>query len=325
MQSPFNGQAQWAWDATSLTLFETCPRKYYYKMIEGWGRKTKSVHLLFGGWYATALEHYYKYRALGDTSEAALLKVVRETMVATWEVELVVDPIEYRLPQDLTEQTRELVRLGAGRPWQSDDSNKTRETLIRSIVWYVDQFEDESIEIIHLEGGKPAVELSFKFELDDGIVLCGHLDRLVRYADELFVMDQKTTKSTINSRYFDGFNPHTQMSLYTLAGQVVFGALVRGVIIDAAQIAVGFTRFERGFTFRSKEELDEFISDTRANIEEAHKCAARGYWPKRTTSCGDYGGCEYRGICARSPKTRAMFLKGDFVKGEIWNPLKSRS
>src|SRR5687768_2664041 len=77
--------AQYAWDSTSLKSAEECPRKYYYKHICGYYREEKSYHLLFGGWYATALEHFYKHLASGVDREEALEAVVLEALVNTWE------------------------------------------------------------------------------------------------------------------------------------------------------------------------------------------------------------------------------------------------
>jgi ATP-dependent exoDNAse (exonuclease V) beta subunit len=76
----------------------------------------------------------------------------------------------------------------------------------------------------------------------------GHLDRLVRYGGDYYVQDQKTTGSSIGPWYFKRYNPDNQMSLYTAAGAVVFNTPVKGVMVDAAQVAMGFTRFERGFS-----------------------------------------------------------------------------
>lgn len=296
--SPFKDGLQYAFDSTSLKYIETCHRKYWYKMVQGWSKKHNSVHLLFGGWYATALEHYYKHRALGDTSNAALCKVVREALEATWDPET--------------------------GPWISDHNTKTRENLIRTIVWYVDQFENEKIEVVRLADGRPAVEHSFTLPVDDGILFAGHIDRLVNYADDLYVMDQKTTGSTLTPYYWDQFTPDTQVSMYTFAGKAIYNLPVRGMIIDAAQIAVGFSRFDRGFAFRSEGQLNEWYDSTMAHIRAIHESTARNFFPMNTTSCGNYGGCEFRGICSKSPEVRERFLEGDFTKGEPWNPLKSR-
>ena len=319
---------QFAWDATSISLAETCLRKYQLRMIEGWQPARKSVHLIFGGHYATALEHFYKYRADGASIEDALRRVVREAMIDSWDHEYGESPERDEGTPGMARARGSLVRLpGTGKPAVFDHPAKTRPNLIRSIIWYVDQFADESsdgIQTYHLANGKPAVELSFTLNVTEDIVFCGHLDRVVSYAGDLYVMDQKTTGSTISPRFFEGFKPDVQMSMYTFAGKAVLQTPVKGVIIDGAQIAGGFTRFERGFTFRTAAELEEWFNASLDTIHRAREATATGYFPMNRTACGNYGGCEYRHICSRSPEVRPQFLKAEFTQGPRWDPLERR-
>lgn len=300
---------QFAWDSTSIKLATECMRKYYYKMIVGWQPETLSVHLRFGIVYATALEHYHKHVALGMDRKDAIEAVVHEALIATWDHEL--DEEGNRIPN-------------TGAAWDGGHNLKTRGNLIRTIVWYLEQFEDDAVSTIILSDGKPAVEYSFKLPVDNNIVFCGHLDRLGEYSHDPYVQDQKTTGTTISARYFEGYNPDIQMSMYTFAGKAIFGVPVKGVIIDAAQIAVGFSRFERGFTFRTDDQLNEWYDQTMVKIEEARAMTAEQYFPMNATACGNYGGCEFRDICSRSPQVREQFLKGKFVKGPRWDPIVSR-
>lgn len=298
---------QFAWDSTSLKLYDECPRKYQYKMIEGWQTRNKSHHLIFGAHYATALEHFYKHRALGDSLEEALEKVVHEALINTWEY--------------ARNSAGEIV---GGAPWRSPDSAKTRENLIRTIIWYVDHFADEEIKVLHLSDGRPAVEYSFTLNVDDGIVFCGHLDRVVEYSHDPFIMDQKTSGGVVSQYYFNQFAPDIQMSLYSFAGKAIFNIPVKGVIIDAAQIAVGFSRFERGFTFRTEDQLTEWYDTTMKMIHGAQRATKEQHFPMRTTSCGNYGGCEFRPICSRQQSIRKNFLNADFTQGPSWDPLAKR-
>lgn len=301
---------QFAWDSTSIKIAEECLYKYKLKMIEGWTPHRRSVHLDFGGWYAAALESYHKYIAEGMEENEALIEIVGEALVETWEYEL--DENNDPIP-------------GTGHPWQSDHNAKTRENLIRTIIWYIDQFgEDDSCKTVILSNGVPAVEHSFRLEVDNGIMLSGHLDRLVEYQGKPYITDNKTTGSTITPRYFEQWCPDTQMSLYTWAGKAIFGIPVKGVIIDAAQIAVGFSRFERGFTFRDDSQLNEWYDNAMYHIEAARKATIEQHFPMNTSSCNNFGGCQFRNICSRSPVVREQFLKGDFVQGERWDPLKTR-
>lgn len=331
MADPFDASgAQYAWDSTSIKLAETCLYKYHLKMQMRWQPLRKSVHLLFGGWYATALEEFHKAIAEGVDYDQAVCDVVHEALIATWTYpdceecegkgEVLIGATMEGCPQ--CEGTG---NGPGGEAWTSDHNTKTRENLIRTIIWYLDQFKDDSCKTVILSSGLAAVEHSFKLEVDNGIIFAGHLDRLVEYGGKLLVQDQKTTGSTITPRFFDGFKPDTQMSMYTFAGKAIFNIPVKGVMIDGAQIAVGFTRFERGFTFRDDAELTEWYDGTMRTIEIARRATEENYFPLNPSSCGQYGGCEFRHICSRSPAVRNNFLRGDFVQGEQWNPLKERN
>lgn len=335
---------QFAWDSTSIKLAETCLRKYQYKMIEGWRPHAKSVHLEFGGWYASALERYHKLVASGMETEDATIEVVRLALEETWVYDTC-EECKGTGKLDVTEEARKKMawagkvdwaetecdncnatgKLETGQPWKSDHNTKTRENLIRTIVWYLDQFgADDSMKTMKSSEGTALVEHSFALPVDNGIIFSGHLDRVVEYAHHPYVQDQKTTGSTITSRFFEQFTPDTQMSMYTFAGRAIFSIPVKGIVIDGAQIAVGFTRFERGFAFRTEDGLNEWYDNTMYHIETAQAATRENHFPMNTSSCHNFAGCEFRGICSRSPAVRPQFLKAEFTKGERWDPLKTR-
>lgn len=309
VNSPFisGTLVQYAWDSTSLGWLKECPRKYQYSMIEGWRSKQESVHLRYGSLYHTALESFDKYRAIDMDYDEALAAVVYEALLATWEQK-----------ED-----------GSFGPWAPDHNSKTRETLIRSIIWYIEHFKEDPAQTIILDNGKPAVELSFKMPLErhsiDGqpYFLCGHLDRVVDFNGGTYVMDRKTTNSTISAYWFDQFDPDNQMSLYTLAAKVIYKTPVKGVIIDGVQIAVGFSRFSRGFTHRTDAQLEEWLDDTYDWFKTAERYADKELWPMNDKSCHHFGGCVFRKVCSKSPEVRRHFLESDFHKS-YWNPLVPR-
>lgn len=294
----------------------TCPRYYQYKHILGWYAPEKSVHLRFGGIYATALEHFYKFIAEGQSREDAIISVVHEALIASWDYAYAT--AEAALTQDETKRLP-----GTGAPWNTYHQQKTRSTLIRTIVWYFEHFR-EDIPIVTIANGKPAVELSFKLPVDNGIIFCGHLDRLVDYGGSPMVLDQKTTGMTVGQYFFDQFTPDTQMSMYTFAGKMIFNIPVKGVVIDAAQIAINFTRYERGTAFRTEGQLNEWYDETMQTIEKAQASSREEHFPMNTTACGNFGGCEFRKICSKSPEVREQFLKGNFSKRRTWDPMISR-
>lgn len=330
-RSPFlpGTKIQFAWDSTSLGWLKECPRKYQYSMIEQWRSRGNSVHLDFGLWYHDALESYDKWVAEGLSHEDALNETVRKCLELTW-------------IKEVDQDTGEVIRDEA---WDAGHPAKTRETLVRSVIWYLEQFGDsDAAKTVILANGKPAVELSFKLEMDFGpyqqrhdldvgfvhnhkyqpYVLCGHLDRVVEFTGGYYVMDRKTSTSTISSSYFDQYEPDNQMDIYSFAAKVIYQTPVRGVIIDAVQIAVGFSRFSRGFTFRTEAQVEESINDMKVWFALAEQYAIAGHWPQNTKSCHHYGGCIFRRVCSKSPEIRHKFLETDFVKKE-WNPLIPRN
>jgi hypothetical protein len=118
------------------------------------------------------------------------------------------------------------------------------------------------------------------------------------------------------------------MSGYAFAGKAILHTPISGVIIDAAQIAVNFTRFERGITTRTKAQLEEWFENTVAFIQGFQSLAEFAgtnelRWPMNPNSCGNYGGCQFRILCSRDPKVRENFIKSDFVE-HSWDPISSR-
>jgi hypothetical protein len=301
--SPFNSAGrQWAWDSVSLNWLKDCPRKYKYFMLDGWAPKEESVHIRFGLLYAKALEGYHSTLAREGDHKAALYDVVRWALIASY-------------------------------PWEFSDPNKTRETLIRSIIWYLDKYENDPTKTVILEDGRPAVELATRFQLDNDNLIVVHLDRIVEFSGQTYIQDQKTTKSTISGYYFDGYSMDNQMSLYSAVGQVVYKSPIAGVMIDAAQIAVGFTKHERGFTYRTREQLDEWLNDTRYYIGPYRDVAEVANWPQNDTACNKFRsddphrsahGCPLREVCGKDPRVREKFLETNFVKRR-WNPLADRT
>lgn len=307
--STSNPNLQIAWDATSLAAFRRCPRYYQLSILEGWRTKFENDDITFGSLYHEALEKYDKARGNGISYSDALRLSVRHALVASG--------------------TRDA--SGVFHPWATDNPNKNRFTLIRSIVWYLCQFKDDVFETLKLPDGRAAVELSFRIPLPlmaytgEPYVLCGHLDRVVKDDPHAQVIDRKTTKTSLTTRYFERYNPDTQFTCYSVATRVMFGTEEVRLVIDAVQLAVNFSRFMRGSTGRTKAQMDEWINDTLYWIQQAEACAKKGYYPMNDQACGLYGKCTYRdSVCSLDPAARSTFLKGKFEQKDRWDPLKIR-
>lgn len=313
---------QYAWDATSIGLLKRCARLYKYTIIDNWQPREEGVHLRWGGEFHKAMEIYEHARAKGTSHDDSVRFVVRS----------VLQNIEGWDPEPLTKS----------------EEKKTKNALVRSVVWYLDHYEDNPAKTVILENGKPAVELSFQFELGYGpadlsydmmrpekadeedwwnkqYILCGHLDKIVEYQGDRYVVDYKTASSTPGDYWFKQWQPENQMTCYTIAGQVLMSAPIKGVILDALQVAVDFSRPVRGFTMRSGDELEEWLADLRMWLQQAVIYATNDHWPMNDTACDKYGGCKFRTVCCKPAQVRQQWLEGAFTQeNERWNPLKAR-
>lgn len=320
---------QTAWDSVSLGTYKDCPRKYQYLIVEGWTSRHMAMDLRFGILYHRALEVYDHKRADGDDHETAL-------RACLWDLaQGCIDEVPCA-----TEQDEDGRWVHSRFDWWDPNSGlseakaklnpKTLPALFRTVVWKLDRFEDDPIHTVILSNGKPAVELSFRFELGtfdisgEPIMYSGHLDRLGEYSGEHYVVDSKTTKTTLGFGYFDKYSPDNQMSGYIFGGQVTLQKPVKGAIIDAAQIAKGFTRFERGFVTRTPGQLDEWRQDALYWIGQAEQNAIAQYWPMNDKSCDKYGGCPLRDICSKDPKVRGSYLNSLGMVKRPWDPLAVR-
>lgn len=332
LQNNTSFSSQWlglqlAVDSTSLGEFKTCPRKYYYSILLGYAPKGENIHLAFGLAVHASLERYHHARAQGAGHEDALDATLAWALQETW------DPA-----------------LRKAKAIFQSDPNKNRFTLIRTLVAYLDHYQNDALVTTVLASGKPAVELSFTFPsgyasrlTGEEIAFCGHLDRLGQLNDQNYIADAKTTKHGLDPRFWQQFAPHNQFGLYDLAGSVVLDEPTRGLVVDGMQILVGESRFGRQIISRDDRQRREWhnaamwwlvrmedcaealvgIDNHNENSPEAlHDDPALAY-PMNDTSCDRFGGCLFREVCSRTPGARQGWLDANYTK-RVWDPLQRR-
>lgn len=300
-ESPFlpDTNIQFAWDSTSLEYIKRCPRLYYYKMIVGYTSNEEDVNLRFGAEFHQALHDYQLLIADDIEHDEALFLAIKELLLRTDE-------------------------------WRPENKYKNRPFLIRSVIRYLDKYKDDPCKTVVRPDGTPAVELSFRLELEYGptpeqpYLLCGHIDRMVESQGTEFFMDYKTTTTTPSNWYWDQFHPHNQMTLYTFAANVIFDTPIKGGIVRSGQIMIEDTRFTEGMTYRTEGEIEEWLFDLKHWLVMAKTYAENNYWPMNDTACDKYGGCKFRSVCSKAPGVRDKFIKADFKEQPIWNPLRAR-
>ena len=166
----------------------------------------------------------------------------------------------------------------------------------------------------------------------------GHIDRVVHFKDEVFVTDYKSSKYQLTLDWVRGFDMSTQFEGYYSAAHIlasqpnsVFPSPPAGVLVDALQLGVNFTRFARFPLRYSASVADDFLSNLEALVRIKAETSARlELWPREAESeCNAYrradgsGGCEFRPVCLAPPAARERELQQRFVKS-VWDPSVAR-
>jgi hypothetical protein len=308
---------QIAWDSTSLGLLKECPRKYQYEIVLGWHGKGENVHLKFGQLYHAGCEAYDHFCASIGKLGGGLTDEEHQEGIRTC-LRHVFKLSAQKLPD------------GSFQGWRSTDPYKNLWTLCRSLVLYHDHFRNSPLRTVTLSNGKPAVELSFAFQGGEvngqPFYWCGHLDRVVEDVAEpnkKMVHDRKTSKAQLNARWFQGFSPHNQFTLYTMASLVHYQQPTYGITVDGVQVQVNSSLFARQFIPFPEPVINEWLVEANYYINQAYAFAEAGFWPKNDKSCGNYGGCVFQKVCSKSPSFRQNWLEADFAPRR-WNPLEVR-
>lgn len=294
-----NPLLQLIWDATSLGTFKECPRKYYLQVVRGYTTKQTALALDFGILFHEGLENFYKRKSKG---------VPFEENVHTTMKELMTSPLRANIDS-------------------YEDKDRNSFTLVNTILSYLDHYKDEACETVVFSDGTIGIELHFQFEtgLETGegekISIAGHIDRLLKQDIGVFIADHKTTVRPLTSYYFDQYNPDTQMTIYTIAGNICFSTPINGVQVDAVDIRKG--EFSRQLTLRSKEICEEWLAESEYWFKLAEYFAVRGVFPANDKSCNKYSGCPFKAYCTAPRGLREQILQEDFVK-RTWDPSKPR-
>ena len=188
-------------DASKITAFMKCPRKYFYKYVLGWSIDIPNKHLIFGEAWHRAMEHVLK-----NGLSAASINDAHEKF---------------------TEYYRRFFDAG-------DDilnAPKSVEGALLALVEYSSKYREDKFELIHTEvaGSVPIAE-GYK-------PLHFRIDSILRNtAGQYLSMDHKTS-SAMTGTWGDQWLLSMQMCLYSHVlfcqynPEDVYGMIVNGVFL----------------------------------------------------------------------------------------------
>ena len=217
------------------------------------------------------------------------------------------------------------------RMYVPDSPNKNRQSLLRTLVWYgLSQPEDirDGYRPYVFPDGTQAVELSGRLPLPwrnsygEQYILSWNFDYIGEFGVEHFITDNKTTKKTLDSSFFNAYSPDTQFDTYAMVGPIAYPDLnIKGVMLEGVQILVGSSAFGMHPYYKTEEQNEEHFYDMKVWIDQAERYALTGYWPMNKRNCWL---CPFKGVCSLDPRDRQGALEANFKRQPRWDPLHER-
>ena len=285
----FDGDRQIRWDASSIDKAAACHLLYKRSYIDGLRHRA-------GPWSGGA-------RSWGSVMHAGL---------DAYDVARTRQGVGSLLP--LEAGIRAMIATGFS---NEDENARTLGTAVRALTWYDHQYANDGYQTAVLPSGEPAIEVRFELPIPGtDYRFSGRMDRIVTQGEQVYIMEHKTTTTTLGSYFFDRYHPSYQTGAYCWAAQQLFGQPASGVIIDAIQTAVGFTRCARQTVTLSPSQLNEWFDAVRSQINGVELARAKGRWHPNFAACNNYGGCDYRSIDALPPEFREGLIASEFERVE---------
>lgn len=303
-------------NSSSLGLIQTCARKSFYSLHEGWRGKQGSPPLIYGSAIHKALEVFYRHTGPRTMPEnfndhAAL---IGRGYVA---------PAEHFLYDAVNAFVTEADAL----KMLPDDDKRSIQSGIWLLGHYFRTYLNDSY-VIHTDSdGGPVTERPFETVIsDDGalkIILFGTIDFALRntLTGEVLVGDHKTT-SMMGWDFMARTKPNHQYTGYLLGAQRVLGIssenfLVNGIEVKALPKTArgGPPKFIRQITRRTPEDFAEFEDVLQDAVTRYLDWSDRGRWPLgHVDACAMWGGCTYHDVCSAPNELRDNILTSKFTK-----------
>jgi hypothetical protein len=215
-------------DATKVTEYMTCPRKYFYKYILGWNYES-SYHLTFGSAWHKALAHLYANQNAWNT-----VRDYTEILSIFINGGKNGDEAAYNLLQSddgvigmaLEEFEKHFADRGV--LYSQDFFPKTVERAALALLKYAMKYQDDIYTTIKLDE-ELGVEICGKVMLGDYIYTLV-LDVLSQNQEgKIFVMDHKSGSSSYN--WQSSWDLSFQMNGYAFACMSMFGPKETGGVV----------------------------------------------------------------------------------------------
>ena len=181
-------------------------------------------------------------------------------------------------------------------------------------IWLLQQYFKENsldadpFETILDQNGEPYLEVGFAVDAGEGVYV-GRIDRIARYKEtgEIYIIDHKTTKRSIDDYYWKQYNPNNQFTGYMWGVHELLGEMPAGCVINAIRVYQFKTLkkeeifsekvFVRSWikpTFDQVEDRAKEIRETILDIKTARTRGIHAFYRNAPNACTMYRGCEFQ-------------------------------
>jgi hypothetical protein len=278
-------------DATAVSTYKTCARKYFFQLVLGRVPREEEVYFAWGSAYHVfryVLEKEYGYgpdkpAKFDEAKSIEAFLVAQKEGVAYWKAKSVAP--------------------APGSKWEF----MTTERLIKSFVVAFKHWKREKlqcrIEVI-------AIEQAFNIQMPDGSHRAGRADQMVRWNRKLWGRDFKTT--TKDTKFFSRMlEPSEQFTGYTYSEAKLAGEPVEGQFVEVLYNAKDTKNKKHGpeilelTTARTPWQLEEFENDQMMVNQMIKLNRDADRWPMFEPACPF---CPYHSVCIK-PTEQAMMAQ----------------
>lgn len=288
-------------DNSAISLFKTCPRKYFLRIEQAICQATPGPALSTGSAVHDCKDIYLKAKIAGHRHEECkeiALYSLSKAMLA------IPNPDELR--------------------------NET--VLVKIMDRYFDRWKDEIYTCIDTEVG-------FAVDLEDFIYV-GKIDAIKTHPAFGLLVEETKTTTIVGNRWDLRTKPNCQIDGYVSSYYILTGEMPYGAILDVIPVYDETKTREKGqaavdkkvkaneafrlITSRSKQDVDNWITTTKEWFSHIIRMKETKVWPMNTDACAPLVGytCEYIPICSEHPNVsdvHAMNISSIY-KVEEWEP-----
>lgn len=306
-------------NSSSLSILQTCARKAFYLLDQGYRAKTQSPPLVFGSAIHKALEVFYGHPR-AERSLPRDFADYAETLAHGH------NPPEKHFLYDAI-----LAFVEAAQPLRDlpDTDKRSLVSGVWTLTHYFKTYFTDAYTIYRDERG-PFIERTFSLPLLEGklcrVELFGTIDFALKNeaTGEVLIGDHKTS-SQMGMDFLNRIKPNHQYTGYMIGAREVFGINSENFLVNGIQVKArpttsrgGPPTFTRQITRRTEADFEEFRKAVAWSAASFLEWQETGNWPLgNVDACSSFGGCGFLEVCSAPNELRNNILEAKFTKGHV--------